>query len=67
LGAALAAFEAGCAANPRYAQAKVQLGITLTMLDQKEAARDAFKAAIELDPDHKVAAMYLRLAEGRKG
>lgn len=59
------AFEAACAANPEYTHARVQLGVTLYMRDRKDEAKDAFRHALSLDPKHKVAAMYLRLVEGR--
>jgi tetratricopeptide (TPR) repeat protein len=67
LGEAQAAFEAACAANPNYVHARIQLGVTLFMLERKVEALEAFKRALDLEPSNKIAAMYVRLVEGRTG
>ncbi len=65
LSAAHEAYERACSVNPAYTHARIQLGVTLFMLDRKAEAAEAFRTALENEPGHKVAAMYLRLVEGR--
>jgi len=65
LEAARASFQAACDANPQYVHGRVQLGLCLHMLQDKEGASMAFRAVLDGEPGHKIAAMYLRLVEGR--
>ena len=57
LDAAKAAFEAACEANPSYVHARVQLGVTLFMLDRKPESVDAFREALSIDETNKIAAI----------
>lgn len=61
LDAACEAFEAACGANANYVAAHVQLGVTRFMQGQKDLAEACFRHALELEPGHKIATMYLRL------
>ncbi|MFK7991847.1 MAG: tetratricopeptide repeat protein [Sandaracinaceae bacterium] len=49
--------------KPSFVPAHVALGVTLLAMGHKEAAIDRWKAALEIDPDNKAGAMYLRMAE----
>lgn len=64
LDAARFELEEAIAARPRYVPAHVALGVTLLSMGQPERAMDAWRKAIEIDPDNKAAQMYLRMASG---
>ncbi|MFO0614917.1 MAG: tetratricopeptide repeat protein [Polyangiaceae bacterium] len=55
----LAAIES----RPKYVQARVLLGVTRLALKRPADAARCFRDALELDPEHKAAKMYLRFAE----
>lgn len=57
-------LEEAVAAKPEYVPAHVALGVVLLALNRKDDALARWRAAIEVDPDNKAAAMYLRMAEG---
>ena len=64
LDAAKFELDEAIAARPRYLPAHVALGVTLLSLGDSKGAIAAWEKAIEIDPDHKAAQMYLRMAKG---
>jgi len=64
LDAAKFELEEAVSNRPRYVPAWVALGVTrLSMADQK-GAMEAWEKALEIEPENKAAAMYLRMAKG---
>ena len=53
-------------ANPKYAMARVLLGVTLLALGNVDQAVAEWRAALAIDPDNKNAKMYLRMAEAQR-
>lgn len=53
-------------ANPRYAPALIQLGITNYALKKIPEATNAWKKALSIDPENPHASMYLRLCDAMK-
>lgn len=64
LDAAKFELDEAIAARPRYLPAHVALGVTLLSQGDAKAAIAAWEKALEIDPDHKAAQMYLRMAKG---
>ncbi len=64
LDAAKFELDEAIAARPRYLPAHVALGVTLLSLGDSKRAIAAWEKALEIDPDHKAAQMYLRMAKG---
>ena len=64
LDAAKFELDEAIAARPRYLPAHVALGVTLLSQGNAKAAIVAWEKALEIDPDHKAAQMYLRMAKG---
>lgn len=56
-------YEAARDANSRYALGRLMLGITLFALNEITAAKSEWQAVLQLEPDNKTAAMYLRMAD----
>jgi Tfp pilus assembly protein PilF len=63
LDAAKFELEEAVASRPRYVPAWVALGVTMLAKGDGAAAVRAWEHAIELEPDHKAAQMYLRMAK----
>jgi tetratricopeptide (TPR) repeat protein len=59
-------YEAACTANPKFAPARVLLGVTLLSLGQADQAAAEWQHALEIDPDNKTARMYLRMVEAQR-
>jgi predicted negative regulator of RcsB-dependent stress response len=57
-------LEEAVDSKANYVPAHVALGVVLLALNQKERAMDRWRAALEIDPENKAAAMYLRMTEG---
>ena len=66
-GAAREHYEAACQSNPRYAAARVLLGVTLLSLGLPEEAAAEWREALAIDPDNKNAKMYLRMVDEQRG
>jgi Tfp pilus assembly protein PilF len=49
--------------NPRYVQARIQLGVLLLSAGEAPGAVDEFRGVLEIEPDNKAAQMYLRIAQ----
>jgi tetratricopeptide (TPR) repeat protein len=64
LDAARFELEEAIAAKPSYVPAHVALGVVLLALNDRDAALARWRAALEIDPENKAAAMYVRMAEG---
>jgi tetratricopeptide (TPR) repeat protein len=64
LDAAKFELDEAIAARPRYLPAWVALGVTMLSKGDAKAAISAWEKALEIDPDHKAAQMYLRMARG---
>ena len=56
----MASFRKAISLGRRNAQTFTQLGLSLLALGEKEAAIDALKGALELDPEHESAKRALR-------
>jgi tetratricopeptide (TPR) repeat protein len=59
-------YEAALDANPKYAPARVLLGVTLLSLELPEQAIDQWREALAIDPENKSARMYLRMVETQR-
>jgi tetratricopeptide (TPR) repeat protein len=59
-------YEAACKANPKYAPARVLLGVTLLSLGSADQAIVEWREALALDPENKNAKMYLRMVEAQR-
>lgn len=59
-------YAAARDANPRYAPARVLLGLALLSLGMVDQAIAEWREAIEIDPESKTARMYLRMVEARR-
>jgi tetratricopeptide (TPR) repeat protein len=57
-------YEEALSHNPKYVPARVLLGVTLFALGHRADAEQAWKTALEHDPDNKLAQMYLRMIHG---
>jgi tetratricopeptide (TPR) repeat protein len=64
LDAAKFELDEAIAARPRFLPAHIALGVTLLSKGDPKAAIAAWEKALEIDPDHKAAQMYLRMARG---
>jgi len=64
LDAARFELDEAVAAKPRFVPAFVALGVVLLAQNRKDEAIAQWKKALEIDPEDKAAAMYLRMAEG---
>jgi tetratricopeptide (TPR) repeat protein len=64
LDAARFELEEAIGAKDSYVPAHVALGVVHLAMNEKDAAVARWKTALEIDPDNKAAAMYLRMAEG---
>jgi tetratricopeptide (TPR) repeat protein len=64
LDAARFELEEAVKVKPHYVPAYVALGVVRLSMGHKDAALDTWRKALEEDPDHKAARMYLRMAEG---
>lgn len=60
-------YEAARSANPRYAPARVLLGVTLLSLGEVEQATAEWREVLAFDPENRSAKMYLRMVEAQKG
>lgn len=60
------AYETACKAAPRYAHARILLGVTLLSLGAQDEAIAAWREVLTIEPDNKSARMYLRMAEGQR-
>ncbi len=63
LDAATFELEEAVAARPRYVPAWVALGVTMLAKGENAAAIQAWQKALEIEPEHKAAQMYLRMAQ----
>ena len=59
-------YEAACAANPRFAPARVLLGVTLLSLGAPDEATAQWTEALAIEPDNRSAKMYLRMVEAQR-
>ncbi|MEZ4299606.1 MAG: tetratricopeptide repeat protein [Polyangiaceae bacterium] len=60
------AYETACKAAPRFASARVLLGVTLLSMGLQDEAIAAWREVIAIEPDNKTARMYLRAAEAQR-
>jgi tetratricopeptide (TPR) repeat protein len=58
--AALACFQRATRAAPRFAEAYAMSGLELHFRGQAEAAEEAYREALRLQPGHQLATLYLR-------
>jgi tetratricopeptide (TPR) repeat protein len=66
LASARRCYEAARTANPRYAPARVLLGVTLFSLGAVDEAAVEWHEALTIDPDNRPAKMYLRMVEAQR-
>ncbi|EYF02131.1 tetratricopeptide repeat protein [Chondromyces apiculatus] len=59
-------YEAARNANPKYAPARVLLGVTLLSLGQPDQAIGEWREALAIDPENKSAKLYLRMVEEQR-
>jgi tetratricopeptide (TPR) repeat protein len=59
-------YEAARASNPKYAPARVLLGVTLLSLGEIDQAITEWREVIAIDPDNRSAKMYLRMVEAQR-
>ena len=59
-------YEAARAANPKYAPARVLLGVTLLSLGEIDQAIAEWTEVLTLDPENRSAKMYLRMVEAQR-
>ncbi|WP_437810579.1 tetratricopeptide repeat protein [Sorangium sp. So ce1078] len=59
-------YAAARDANPKYAPARVLLGVALHALGASELAIAEWREALAMEPDNKTAKMYLRMEEARR-
>ncbi|AKT37100.1 tetratricopeptide repeat protein [Chondromyces crocatus] len=59
-------YEAARNANPRFAPARVLLGVTFLSLGQTDQAVVEWREALSIDPENKSAKLYLRMVEGQR-
>ncbi len=59
-------YEAAREANPRFAPARVLLGVTLLSLGAVDEAAAEWREALTLDPENRSARMYLRMVEAQR-
>jgi tetratricopeptide (TPR) repeat protein len=59
-------YEAARDANPRFALARVLLGVTLLSLDAIDEASAEWRAALAIEPENRSARMYLRMVEAQR-
>ncbi|WP_437481536.1 tetratricopeptide repeat protein [Sorangium sp. So ce1014] len=59
-------YAAACDANPKYAPARVLLGVALHSLGASEHAIAEWHQALAIEPDNKTARMYLRMVEAQR-
>ncbi len=59
-------YTAARDANPKYAPARVLLGLALLSLGSPDQAVAEWREALAIDPDNKTAKMYLRMVEAQR-
>ncbi len=59
-------YEAAREANPRYAPARVLLGVTLLSLGAIDEATAEWREALAIEPENRSAKMYLRMVEAQR-
>ncbi|WP_437598215.1 tetratricopeptide repeat protein [Sorangium sp. So ce590] len=59
-------YAAARDANPKYAPARVLLGVALHSLGASEHAIAEWREALAIEPDNKTARMYLRMVEAQR-
>lgn len=59
-------YAAARDANPRYAPARVLLGLALLSLGKVDQAIAEWREALTIDPESKTAKMYIRMVEARR-
>jgi tetratricopeptide (TPR) repeat protein len=59
-------YAAACEANPRYAPARVLLGLALLSFGLSDHAIAEWREALAIDPENKTAKMYLRMVEAQR-
>jgi tetratricopeptide (TPR) repeat protein len=59
-------YAAARDANPRYAPARVLLGLALLSLGMVDQAIAEWREALAIDPESKTAKMYIRMVEARR-
>jgi tetratricopeptide (TPR) repeat protein len=59
-------YEAARAANPKFAPARILLGVTLLALGATEEAAVEWREALSFEPENRSAKMYLRMVEAQK-
>jgi len=59
-------YEAARAANPKYAPARVLLGVTLLSIGEIDQAIAEWTEVLTLDPENRSAKMYLRMVEAQR-
>jgi len=59
-------YEAARASNPRFAPARVLLGVTLLSLGAIEDAVTEWSEALAIEPENRSARMYLRMVEAQR-
>jgi tetratricopeptide (TPR) repeat protein len=60
------AYEAARAANPRFAPARVLLGVTLLSQGAIDEATAEWREALVIEPENRAARMYLRMVEAQR-
>jgi tetratricopeptide (TPR) repeat protein len=59
-------YEAARASNPKYAPARILLGVTLLSLGEIDEAIAEWTEVLALDPENRSAKMYLRMVEAQR-
>lgn len=59
-------YEAARASNPKYAPARILLGVTLLSLGEIDLAIAEWREVLALDPENRSAKMYLRMVEAQR-
>lgn len=54
-------YEAALQVNPNYVPARIQLGVTLLTLGERDAAEEQWKKVLAIEPDNAQTKMYLRM------
>lgn len=59
-------YEAARSSNPKYAPARVLLGVTLLSLGEIDQAIAEWREVLTIDPENRSAKMYLRMVEAQR-